>query len=259
MKNSSERIALTNALNTINRTPGQEELNQAATNIHEAKAIETLRGLVKSDFAQLNLESDESPVVDQGEKQLSPEEAEQTLLNFKNRFKENMYLHEGVDWNKVKASLEANPEALWSIAQMEAAGHAPDIYHDDENDYYFGTCSIESPESARNCVYDKEAADWLGENHPDVQFNGSAVEMAEAMGIELMLPDHYKDILQEKGKFDKATWSWLLTHSDIRSTGSALFGYRSGVYAVVVDLYGASDRYHSRAWRGSLRVKKVTA
>ena len=258
MKNSSERIALTNALNTINRTPGQEELNQAATNIHEAKAIETLRGLVKSDFAQLNLESDESPVVDQGEKQLSPEEAEQTLLNFKNRFKENMYLHEGVEWNKVKASLEANPEALWSIAQMEAAGHAPDVYDADDEGFDIGTCSKETPESGRNCVYDKKVADWLRENSPDVEFNGSAVEMSEAMGIDLMDPEKYKNTLQKNGKFDAATWSYLLTHSDIRSTGSALSGYRYGDN-VYVSLYSAYDPYHGRAWRGSLRVKKVTA
>ena len=168
-----------------------------------------------------NIRYDEDVEAD-GQCELFPEspEAKELLGKLENRFSANMHLHEGVDWNDVKVSLEASPEALWSLLQMESAGHEPDVYHDDEKDYYFGTCSKESPESGRNCVYDKEAADWLRENYPDAKFNGSAVEMAETMGIELMLPDHYER-LQEKGRFDEETASWLLTYYNIRSTDSA--------------------------------------
>lgn len=186
------------------------------------------------------------------------EEAEKTslLTVLQTRFSANTHLHEGIDWNDVKTSLEANPEALWSLTQMEVAGHEPDIYHNDDSNYYFGTCSEESPESARNCVYDKEAADFLKENYPDEKFNDSAVEMAEAMGIELMSPEHYRDILQEKGRF-KETWSWLLTPSDVRSTGYAFRGFRhcndAGIYRNIAHSY-----YYNGTWRGSLRVKKVT-
>ena len=171
------------------------------------------------------------------------------------RFSANMPLHEGVNWNDVKTSLEASPEALWSLLQMESAGHDPDVYHNDEKDYYFGTCSKESPESGRNCVYDKDAAELLKENHPGEEFNGSAVEMAQSMGIELMLPDHYER-LQEKGIFDLETLSWLLTHSGIRSAGPALYGYRFGAN-VFVDQRFAGHRSVRRAWRGFLMVKKV--
>ena len=139
---------------------------------------------------------------------------------------------------------------------MESAGHAPDIYHDDENEYYFGTCSTETPESARNCVYDKGAAHWFRENTPNHVFNGSAVEMAEAMRIELMQQEHYMDILQQKGKFDKETESLLLTQSDIKSSGRALYGYRRGS-GVFVYRDGAYSQRGCRAWRGVLRVKKL--
>jgi len=193
-------------------------------------------------------------------RELSPEspEAKELLQKLEDRFQRNMNLHEGINWNDVKISLERSPEALWSLLQMESAGHDPDVYHDDENDYYFGTCSKESPESGRNCVYDKKATDFLKENYPDEKFNGSAVEMAESMGIELMLPDHYKDILQEKGRFDEKTWSWLLTHSGVRSTGCTLDGRRGGVDVCVGQNFASYHR-DRRAFRGSLRVKKVTA
>lgn len=188
--------------------------------------------------------------------ELTSEEAEKTFSVLEARFRTNIRLHEGINWSDVRASLEASPEALWSLAQMESARHAPDVYHDDESDYYFGTCSKESPESARNCAYDKKAADWLRENHPDESFQGSAVEMAEAMGIELMLPDHYGDILQEKGIFDEETWGWLLTQSDIRSSGPALYGRRFGPTGCI-NRHSPYNPYDDGGWRGSLRVKKV--
>ena len=245
---------------------GQLKLRESDTGEAEDRLLEGARQelarianfIIVEQPDQSDAEESQQVVVDSDKRELTAEQAERTLGALQRRFQANIHLHEGIEWTKVKTALEANPEALWSIAQMESAGHSPDIYHDDKNDYYFGTCSIESPESARNCVYDKEAADWLRENHPDVPFQGSAVEMAEAMGIDLMDPDHYKDILQEKGKFDEKTRSWLLTHSGIRSTGDALDGSRRGGY-VYVSRYRARDLYHRWAWRGALRVKKVAA
>ncbi|MBU1992233.1 MAG: DUF4256 domain-containing protein [Patescibacteria group bacterium] len=199
--------------------------------------------------------------VEQGEqdkRELPPEQAGRILGALQSRFNANTNLHKGMDWKDVEASLKASPEALWSLAQMESAGHAPDVYHDDESGYYFGTCSLETPESARNCIYDKEAAEWLKIYHPDVQFNGSAVEMAEAMGIALMPPEHYENILQKKGKFDKSTWSWLLTQSNIRSTDRALGGSRCGDNLFVARGV-AGGHNDNRGWRGTLRVNKVTA
>ena len=192
------------------------------------------------------------------ERVLAPEQAERVLGALQSRFSANTNLHKGINWKDVESSLKASPEALWSLAQMESAGHAPDVYHNDESGYYFGTCSVETPESARNCVYDKEAADLLIANNPNAVFNGSVVEMAEAMGITLMLPEHYRDILQKKGKFDKETWSWLLTQSDVRSSGYAVRGYRVG-HVVRFHRNYAYYRYDVRAWRGSLRVEKVSA
>lgn len=180
---------------------------------------------------------------DSEKRELTPEETENTLSALQTRFEANMFLHEGIKWSDVKASLEANHEAVRSLAQMEAAGHDPDVYYDDENDYYFGTCSKESPESAGNCTYYQ------------------AIKMAKTMSIKLMLPEHYKNILQKKGYFDdKGTWSWLLTHSDItRSAGRAFRGYRLNDLYYDVNEAWASDHDKLGGWRGSLKVKKVTA
>ena len=257
-----EKEALRAALDAISRNPEQEKMHRAATDIHGQKAISDLRELINSNFATLDLsdksEEEEQDAVDQQECLLTPEEAEKTLQTFESRFKENTHLHEGANWNDVKASLEADPEKLWSIAQMEAAGHVPDVYDEDDTAWYIVTCSEESPESARNCVFDKEAADWLRENYPDVEFNGSAMEMAEAMGIELMSPEHYKEKLQRKGRFDNETWSWLKTDPDTRRSGFAFFGNRFGDVVRVI-LHDAYRRDDCGAWRGSLRVKKVSA
>ena len=187
------------------------------------------------------------------ERQLSPEATERTLSTLQTRFDANSHLHEGCDWSRVKTALEANPEALWSISQMEAQGHIPDVYNFDNNGFDIGTCSEETPSGARNCVYDAEAAAWLKENHPQATFNGSAVEMAEAMGISLMSPTHYREILQQKGKFDRQTWSWLLTDEATRKTGDALYGDRYGDDVSVLQGV-AYIHYDGGAWRGSLRV-----
>ena len=197
---------------------------------------------------QLAPESTKAP------RQLTPEQKESTLATLAARFAANENLHEGVEWTRVKASLEARPEALWSINEMEKAGHEPDVYNADEKGFDIGTCSKESPESGGNCIYDEAEAEWLRKNCPNEKFNGSAVTMAEAMGIDLMDPDLYKNALQKKGKFDMQNWSWLKTQLSIRSTGFALNGDRSGD-RVNVRQYNANSRYGFRSWRGSLRVE----
>lgn len=189
-------------------------------------------------------------------RELTPEDAHATLATLETRFYslEHKALHKGVEWTRVKSALEANPEALWSVNKLQAAGHDPDVYDFDEEGFDIGTCSKESPESGRNCVYGKENAKWLRESKLGEQLNGSAEEMAEAMGISLMDGFKYRDVLQSKGKFDLKTWSWLLTPKEISSTGYALRGSRDDS-EVRVSKRDAYDYYVYRAWRGSLRVK----
>ncbi len=168
-----------------------------------------------------------------GTRELSPE----TLLNrLEARFVRNMSLHPKIKWTDVKASLESNPEALTSLALMESAGHEPDVYKDDNYDFYFGTCSQESPLSGRNLNF------------------AEAIEQAETMGITLMTLDHYKDDLQKNGEFDNYTWSWLLTQKESLLAGSA-YGYRDWA-GVNIDRDRADSHDSYGAWRGSLRVKK---
>ena len=195
----------------------------------------------------------ESPII-KAPRQLTPEQKEFTLATLAARFKANENLHKGVEWTKVKASLEAKPEALWSINEMEKAGHQPDVYNADDNGFDIGTCSKESPESGRNCVFDESAEEWMKTNRPNKRFNGNAVAMAKAMGIDLMDPNLYKNVLQKKGRFDEQTWSWLLTQLAIRSTGDAFGGDRHGA-DVCVYQDSAADPDDSGSWRGSLRVE----
>jgi len=190
---------------------------------------------------------------EKSERILTPEQIKKLMPILEDRFNKNQKRHEVVEWLKVKSSLEANPEALWSLNEMEKAGHEPDVYFADEKGFDVGTCCKESPEKHRNIVYDAEAAEWLRKNRPDEKFNGSAVEIAQAMGIDPMGPDKYKNELQAHGEYDTETSSYLKTSSDIRKDGAALRGYRAGdaVYVDQRDAYGRSD---DRAFRGSLRV-----
>lgn len=187
------------------------------------------------------------------ERQLSPEAAERTLSTLQIRFDANSHLHEGCNWSRVKTALEADPEALWSINQMEVQGHMPDVYNFDDNGFDIGTCSEETPSGTRNCVYDAQAAAWLKENYPQETFNGSAVEMAEAMGIRLMSPNHYEVILQCKGEFDRQTSSWLLADKVTRESGEAPDGAcLDGNVNVCLN----DTEFHEShlGWRGELRV-----
>lgn len=168
---------------------------------------------------------------------ITPEQTE-TLTTLETRFRANMHMHEDVVWEEVKHTLELNPEALKSLALMEKAGHEPDVYHDDENDFYFGTCSKESPQSGRNLDY------------------FDAEKQANQIGINLMSEDHYKDILQMKYEFDLGSYSWLYTNQE-RLTGlrMAIVG---GRYSSSITSYyrNASRKFSDSGWRGSISVKK---
>jgi len=183
-------------------------------------------------------------------KDLSPEQRKELLSGLKARFEKNMNRHKGIEWAKVQARLEASPERLWSLNEMERTGGEPDVVSYDKKTagYIFYDCSAESPKGRRSACYDREALDSRKENKPAA----NAVEMAAAMGIELLTEEQYRE-LQKLGKFDTKTSSWVKTPSAIRKLDGALFCDRR--YDTVF-LYhnGAESYYAARAFRGSLRV-----
>jgi len=156
--------------------------------------------------------------------------------NLRKRFNENIKLHLGVDWKDVEASLRNNPEALWSINEMEKAGHEPDVFNYDKNGFYIGTCSKESPKSGINCTYEE------------------AEEMANALKIELMDQDDYTVNLQRKGEFDLKIGCWIKSPLGLRIKGQARTGRLDEVQGVIVKLQDINSRSKKRSWRGSLRV-----
>ena len=183
-------------------------------------------------------------------KKLPPERREELLRTLKARFEKNMDRHKGLEWTEVQAKLEAHPEKLWSLYEMERTGGEPDVVGHDKRtgEYIFYDCSPESPEGRRNVCYDREALESRKEHRPD----DSATDMAVAMGIELLTGDQYRE-LQRLGDFDTKTSSWVKTPPDIRKLGGALFGDRR-YGAVFVYHNGAPSYYAARAFRGSLRV-----
>jgi len=180
------------------------------------------------------------------EKTLTPEQVEQLLNTLEERFNANKNRHEKVEWAKVKSSLEANPEALWSINEMEKVGHEPDVYFADDKGFDVGTCCKESPEQHRNIVYDAEARG----GDDDLR---SAEEIAEKMGIDVMEPDKWEKELQAHGEYDLNTYSWLKTSKEKRKTGAALSGARTSGVVRVNQRYAVYHRGFM-GWRGSLRV-----
>ena len=183
-------------------------------------------------------------------KELSPEQREELLRTLHAGFEKNMNRHEGLEWTKVKARLEANPEKLWSLSEMERTGGEPDLVGHDKKtgEYIFFDCSPESPKGRRSLCYDREALDSRKENKP----KNSAVDMAAAMGIELLTEEQYRE-LQKLGNFDTKTSSWVRTPSTIRKLGGALFCDRR-YDTVFVYHNGAESYYAARAFRGSQRV-----
>src|SRR3954468_2837827 len=181
---------------------------------------------------------------------MKPEERAKLLRTLKARFDKNMHRHKEIAWANVQAKLEANPDALRSLHEMEVSGGEPDILGQDcEADHLaFWDCSAESPTGRRSLCYDGEALDARKEHKP----KSSAVEMAAAMGIDLLTEEQYRE-LQKLCEFDTKTSSWVKTPADIRTLGGALFCDRR-YGKVFVYHNGAQSYYAARGFRGSLRV-----
>jgi hypothetical protein len=183
-------------------------------------------------------------------KELSPEQRKEFLATLKARFEKNMNRHKGLEWTRVQAKLEASPEKLWSLNEMESTGGEPDVVGDDRKtgEYVFYDCSAESPKGRRSLCYDREALESRKENKP----KGNAMDMAAAMGVELLTEEQYRG-LQKLGNFDTKTSSWMKTPSDIRKLGGALFCDRR--FDTVFTYHnGAESYYAARAFRGLLKV-----
>ncbi len=183
-------------------------------------------------------------------KEFSPEQREELLGALKARFEKNMNRHKGLEWAKVQAKLEANIEKLWSLIEMERTGGKPDVVgHDKKTDeYIFYDCSAESPKGRRNVCYDREGQEARKAFKPE----DNAVDMAAAIGIELLTEEQYRE-LQKLGNFDTKTSTWVKTPSDIRKLGGALFADRR--YGNVFVYHNSAPSYYGiRAFRGSLRV-----
>ena len=182
--------------------------------------------------------------------ELSPEQCEELLSALKTRFEKNMNRHQGLAWAKVQIKLEANTEKLWSLSEMERTGGEPDIVGFDKKtgEYVFYDCAAESPKGRRSVCYDREGLESRKEHQPE----NNAIEMAAAMGIELLSEEQYRE-LQQLGNFDLKTSSWVKTPAEIRKLGGAIFAdFRYG--NVFVYHNGAQSYYAGRAFRGSLRV-----
>jgi len=181
---------------------------------------------------------------------MKAQEREELLQALKTRFEKNMRRHKGIAWVDVQAKLVGNPEALRSLREMEATGGEPDVIAQDREAgrYTFCDCSAESPSGRRSVCYDGEALESRKEHKPQ----GSAAEMAAAMGVELLTEEQYRE-LQKLGEFDTKTSSWVRTPSEVRALGGALFCDRR-YGKVFVYHNGAQSYYAARGFRGFLRV-----
>ncbi len=183
-------------------------------------------------------------------KELSQEQREELLTKLAGRFAKNMNRHKGLEWPKVQARLEAKPERLWSLNEMERTGGEPDVvgHEKKSGEYIFFDCSAETPKDRTSVCYDREGWESRKEHRP----KNTAVDMASEMGIELLTEEQYLE-LQKLGDFDTKTSSWIKTPSEIRELGGALYCDRR--YArVFVGHNGAQSYYAARGFRGSLRV-----
>ena len=186
----------------------------------------------------------------QPKKKLSLAQREELLSALKARFEKNMGRHAGVEWAAVKAKLEAHPEKLWSLSEMERTGGEPDVVGRDSKtgEILFNDCSVQTPTGRTSVCYDREALDSRKEHKP----KSSAMEMAAAMGIELLTEEEYR-ALQQLGEFDTKSSSWVKAPADIRKLGGGLFGDRR-YGRVFIYHNGAQSYYGGRGFRGALRV-----
>lgn len=181
---------------------------------------------------------------------LSQEQRDELFRVLEARFEKHKNRHQDLEWAKVQTRLVANPEKLWSLHEMERTGGEPDVvgYDEETDEYVFYDCSAESPKGRRSLCYDREALEARKKHKPE----NSAMDMAAAMGIEMLTEEAYRE-LQKLENFDKKTSTWVQTPPDIRELGGALYcDYRFG--HVFVYHNGADSYYGSRGFRGSLRV-----
>lgn len=183
-------------------------------------------------------------------KELSQEQREELLGTLKARFEKNMHRHKDIEWAKVQEKLKANTDKLWSLNEMERTGGEPDVvgYDKKKDEYIFYDCSAESPKGRRSVCYDRETLESRKKHKPE----NNAIDMATAMGIELLTGEQYRS-LQELENFDLKTSSWVQTPADIRELGGALFCDRR-YDTVFVYHNGAESYYAARGFRGALRV-----
>ncbi len=182
--------------------------------------------------------------------QINEVQVKELIDSLKARFEKNPVRHPGIKWKDVQAKLEKHPEKLWSLWQMEQSGGEPDVLSIDplSGEYCFYDCSPESPKGRRSLCYDREARESRKEFKPA----GSALEMAESMGIDLLTEKQYR-LLQTLGNFDLKTSSWIMTPPEIRQLGGALFCDQR--YNTVFTYHnGAESYYAARGFRGSLRI-----
>lgn len=182
-------------------------------------------------------------------KTLSPKQQTELLKIVRERFEKNMKRHKGIEWAKVQVKLEAKPEKLWSLEEMEITGGEPDVvsYDKKTGEYIFYDCSAETPKGRRSFCYDGDALRSRKEHKP----KNSVIEMADEMGIEILTEEQYRE-LQQLGEFDTKTSSWIKTPSKIRELGGALFCDRR--YNTVFTYHNGAESYYAvRGFRGSLR------
>jgi hypothetical protein len=183
-------------------------------------------------------------------KNLSSKQRDELLKTLKARFEKNKTRHKGIEWAKVEAKLQSNPEKLWSLNEMEETGGEPDVVGADKKtgEYIFYDCSAESPKGRRSVCYDREALESRKQHKP----GNNALDMAAEMGIEILSEEQYRE-LQKLGDFDTKTSSWVKTPAEIRQHGGALFCDRRYDHVFVYH-NGAESYYGARGFRGSLKV-----
>ncbi len=183
-------------------------------------------------------------------KGLPTDQREELLGILKTRFEKNMNRHEGLGWINVKARLEANPQKLWSLFEMERTGGEPDVVDHDKKtgEYLFFDCSPQSPEGRTSVCYDRDGLESRKEHKP----KNNAMDMAMTMGIDLLTEEQYRE-LQKLGEFDTKSSSWLRAPDDIRKLGGALFGDRRYGHVFVYH-NGAQSYFSGRGFRGVLRI-----